>query len=48
MRKKITFEIDTETESSRIESYLKKWLIENFRLPKSVKIKIEEIRDEKY
>ncbi len=47
MKKKITFEIETEASDERIKSYLGYWLRDNFQVPKEAEIKIEDLTQEK-
>ena len=45
MRKRITFEIETEEEDNRVlEHYLRNWLRDNFRMPEKIEIKIEDLK----
>ncbi len=44
MRKKITFEIETQVSSKAIEFHIKNWLRDNFQVPESATIKIEDLK----
>lgn len=44
MKKKITFEIETVEDDKRIESYLRSWLVDNFRDSEKSKIVIEDLK----
>ena len=41
MKKKITFEIETESDDERIKVYLENWIKDNFQKTDKINIKIE-------
>jgi len=43
MKKKITFEIETQVSKEAIEFHIKNWLRDNFQVPESAVIKIEDV-----
>lgn len=47
MMKKIVIEVDSTEDNARIESYLKRWVAENFQKYKEAKIKIEDLEEVK-
>jgi len=47
MMKRIIVEVDSTEDNARIESYLKRWVAENFQKYKEAKITIEDLEEEK-
>jgi hypothetical protein len=46
MMKRIIVEVDSTEDNARIESYLKRWVAENFQKYKEAKITIEDLETE--